>query len=366
MYPNYIQDRKLVGYKALLDIKCGSKLVLITDSTFLFVKNVRLKGKQKIIVMIGVMMFVFSVPESALAIGTSPVTMHTPPIIVTTTNPNILIKPSMDLDLDIEPKIVMPNSVRIKLKSRLKDVQWLNELFYGLRGGDDKELIKSIISKVSESEYIPSINKILKRVMEIALKYGTNEDVIRMLAELQKPLPQSTIFVEGWVNPLPQYRPQKKLVENPLGNVCTLSTKKLVENPAGNMCTPSIESVLELSRCYARREDFDIPRSVVENFGPKSVKKLAKVALKSPDLKNEYQSITTKLSQGIHPVKISERSTYVSADMVLIKKPVGRYLVKISDSTIEIVGFSRRSNLDNMRKFAKLMNELYNVDIKGY
>ena len=35
MYPNYIEDRKALGYEALNDTRCGIKLVLITDSTVL-------------------------------------------------------------------------------------------------------------------------------------------------------------------------------------------------------------------------------------------------------------------------------------------------------------------------------------------
>ena len=68
MYPNYSEDRKALGYEALIDTTYGS-------STVLFVKNVRLNGKRKIIVIIGVIIIIFSVAESVQAI----VTNHLPP-----------------------------------------------------------------------------------------------------------------------------------------------------------------------------------------------------------------------------------------------------------------------------------------------
>ena len=52
MYINYVNDRKSLGYKCLLDTQCGNRLVLITDSSVGFVKNVTLNGKRKIFVII--------------------------------------------------------------------------------------------------------------------------------------------------------------------------------------------------------------------------------------------------------------------------------------------------------------------------
>ena len=39
MHRNYLDDRKYLGYEALIDTSCGRKLVLITDSTVLLIKN---------------------------------------------------------------------------------------------------------------------------------------------------------------------------------------------------------------------------------------------------------------------------------------------------------------------------------------
>jgi len=39
MYPNFIEDRKSLGYEVLNDTSCGIKLVQITDSTVLLIRN---------------------------------------------------------------------------------------------------------------------------------------------------------------------------------------------------------------------------------------------------------------------------------------------------------------------------------------
>lgn len=45
--------------------------MLITDSTVLFVKNISLNGKRKIIVILGVMIIIFIHVKSTEAIGTN-------------------------------------------------------------------------------------------------------------------------------------------------------------------------------------------------------------------------------------------------------------------------------------------------------
>lgn len=72
----------------------------------------------------------------------------------------------------------------------------MQEAVLRLRAGDEG-LIRSIVSKVSESEQdIPSINKILQQLIELSLKIGSNDKLMRILAELEKP----TIFVDGWMD----------------------------------------------------------------------------------------------------------------------------------------------------------------------
>ena len=47
MYINFVNDQKYLGYGCLIDTQCGNRLVLITDSSIVFVKNVTLNGKRK-------------------------------------------------------------------------------------------------------------------------------------------------------------------------------------------------------------------------------------------------------------------------------------------------------------------------------
>lgn len=359
MYPNYINDRKSLGYECLMDTQCGNRLVLITDSSVVFVKNVSLNVKHRsnriIFVSIVVITLLFSDVKSAEAMGTNPRLQQTIVNIVPDRDASRLIQPSkIKINSDIEPKIMMPSlsksigSVRIRTKSDLRNSQWIKEFVSGIRGGDNEKLIKSIISKVSEADWdIPSINKILKKLAEVTLEIGTNDKLLRILAELEKPIPQSSIFVEGWVNPLPRHR-------------------KLNEVDKPKCSSPSIEFLLDSTKCYGHREAYNMPRSVSERFETNAVKKLYKTSLKNPRLKKEYKAVKDLFKEGVHPVNLSKKSTYVSPTKVLVKKPEGRYLVDVSDTNVEIVGVSSRTNDKCMSKFETLMNELYNLDLKGY
>ena len=83
-------------------------------------------------------------------------------------------------------------------------------------------------------------------------------------------------------------------------------------------------------------------------------------------MKKEYTNIKKSLNDGIHPVNIGKKSTFVSADTVLIKVAIGRYLVKVSDTHVDILGFISRSSDKSVKRFENLMNILYNLDLKGY
>ena len=109
-----------------------------------------------------------------------------------------------------------------------------------------------------------------------------------------------------------------------------------------------------------------MPLSVSENFETNAVKNLSKASLKNPRVKKEYKVIKELIEQGVYPVNLSAKSTYVSPMKVLIKKPEGRYLVEVSDSSVEIAGVSSRKNDQSMSSFQTLMNQLYNLDLKGY
>ena len=362
MYVNFVADRNSLGYKAIIDTNCGKQLVLITDSPVLFAKNVILNGKRQIIVIVGAIIIIFSSPESAEAMGTNPYPERPAINIMVDQNVSKLIEPSkLKINLDIKPKIMMPNLresirlVRIKTRSDLQNSQWINKFISSIRGGDgdNEKLIRSIISKVSETDWdMPSINKVLKKLVEVTLEIGTNDMLLKILAELEKPGPQPSIIVEGF--PLPGLPSRRR----------SAPVKKQV--PVNKYCSPSIEALFDSTRCYAHREGYNTPRSVSENFETNTVRRLARQTLRSQDIKREYRTIKEQIKQGIHPVNLSSKSTFVSPTKVLIKKPKGRYLVEVTDTHVEIVGMSKRGDDQGLAQFQRSMNELYDLKITSY
>ena len=110
--------------------------------------------------------------------------------------------------------------------------------------------------------------------------------------------------------------------------------------------SPSIDFLLDSTKCYGHREASNMPRSVSENFKTSAVKKLSNASLKNPRLKKEYKAIKAKIEEGVHPVNLSDKSTYVSSSKVLVKKSEGRYLVNgISTSTCDFGYLSNRQIL---------------------
>lgn len=62
----------------------------------------------------------------------------------------------------------------------------------------DEEFVRSIISKVSESNGdVHSINKIIKKAAEVTLEIGANDKLMRILVELEKPISDSPLTVSS-------------------------------------------------------------------------------------------------------------------------------------------------------------------------
>ena len=143
MYINYVNDRKSLGYKCLVDIQCGNRLVLITDSSLGFVKNVTLNGKRQIFVIIIGMLVIFSNVKSVDAIGMSLPPQRRVVCIMSNQNTNRLIQPSkVKLDLEIKPKIIVKNPGELSLPTYiyLMDDKFLSRpdissIIRELRGG---------------------------------------------------------------------------------------------------------------------------------------------------------------------------------------------------------------------------------------
>jgi hypothetical protein len=142
MYPNYIKNRKALGYKVLNDTSCGMRLVLITDSTVILIRNfpsnVTHKTKRVILVIAFVSGVWFSNLASVEAIGLS-----------VRPTPIVRVQPSYQHDSKVEIAKVIPRKKDlIAYKSpkeilflmyltdpRLSSNQQVLELVKDLRGG---------------------------------------------------------------------------------------------------------------------------------------------------------------------------------------------------------------------------------------
>ena len=100
-----------------------------------------------------------------------------------------------------------------------------------------------------------------------------------------------------------------------------------------------------------------------EKFETNAVRKLAKKSLKDPRVKREYTSVKSQIEDRIYPVNLSKKLTFVSSTKVLVKKGEGRYIVDVSDTHADILRLSSRTNQGCIEK---LMNELYDLNLKGY
>ena len=63
MYVNFVNDRKSLGYECLIDTQCGNRLVLITDSSVVFVKHLSLNVKRKAKILFVHGMFLFQLGQ---------------------------------------------------------------------------------------------------------------------------------------------------------------------------------------------------------------------------------------------------------------------------------------------------------------
>ena len=79
--------------------------------------------------IIGVIIFTFSVAKSAQSIGTN---YFFPQMVVNITDRDVSRLLKSSINLNIEPKIIMPSSIRIITKSDLRNFQWLKEFLLSL------------------------------------------------------------------------------------------------------------------------------------------------------------------------------------------------------------------------------------------
>ena len=85
-----------------------------------------------------------------------------------------------------------------RTKLNLTNRKWIKEFISPIRGGssEDEKLIESILGKVAQSDLDnPSINKILERIADVVLSVGSNEKLLKILGELEKPIKPSVLTV---------------------------------------------------------------------------------------------------------------------------------------------------------------------------
>ena len=97
----------------------------------------------------------------------------------------------------------------------------------------------------------------------------------------------------------------------------------------------------------------------------KRSRKLAEKALKNPEVNREYIYILEQLENGVNIRDVGRRTSRVGKNIHYVRGYHGRYVIKqVGDKgVIEILGVNSRSNTNDMRKFANLMNNLYDTNI---
>jgi len=99
----------------------------------------------------------------------------------------------------------------------------------------------------------------------------------------------------------------------------------------------------------------------------KNIKKVAEVAFKNQDVRKDVQRIKKRLEEGVDPINIGKKSTNLpaSGNIVLIKVKNTRCIVRdTGGGQFEILGVGARANKFKMKTFAKVMKNVYDVDIK--
>ena len=215
-------------------------------------------------------------------------------------------------------------------------------------------LKNSVISKALEQPIESSVNKLLKQLIERTSSIATsNAEIVKLLLELAEEMPEPPITK---------------------ASAMVLPTRRYYKNTVNKYSSPASKSLMRdydhrfNTKCRAaRQQSANSPRLIYESFGNnKSLKKLYRNAMKNPKLKKEYSGVKKELGSGIDAQDIGKKSCRVSATKVLIKKRIGRYLVDDSKKEIEVLAVAVRGDDNEMEKFEKLLNKLYNLNIRGY
>jgi hypothetical protein len=180
-----------------------------------------------------------------------------------------------------------------------------------------------------------------------------------IIAQVIKDMPAEIVFTKTEMDQL--YYLSVKCRNNSISQE-ELITK--ISNLRGGNFIDIVAALGLIGARYGHREAYDMPREVRERFEASAVSKLAKNSLKDPILKKEYARIKKSIKEGIHPINVGYNSAFVSSNKVLIKCSKGRYLVEVGDTKVDILGFVARGDYNSVKSFEKLMNKMYDVDLK--
>ena len=175
MYINYINDRQELGFSCIKDIDAIKQLSNLKSTLKNPVSWIIRKGKQTVVlifskeVLVAVLIFVESISGNI--------------------NPN-LYDPSFSSAEVYQSSVSKPDNFGFLTAS-----SQIPDFILKLKGGSDEltneeqeRLVKSILAKVSESNYQEtSPNKFLKRVLELMDPVISNQRFWRVLSELEKP-----------------------------------------------------------------------------------------------------------------------------------------------------------------------------------
>lgn len=151
MYINYVTDRKQLGYKKVVkDTNDGIKLVLITESSIVLIKNLSLnlknKSKRIFVVVTLVKALCFSNIQSSKAMDLPmPFSSHYNLSVHEENCNEIDTENKVPMNVEQESKIVL-----IRSKCDLRNSEWLKEFISSISGGAqdqalDNKLIESIL-----------------------------------------------------------------------------------------------------------------------------------------------------------------------------------------------------------------------------
>ena len=142
MFIGYLKTWKELGYECLIDTQCGNRLVLNTDSSVVFIKNLPLNGKSKAKRLLIYGMFLFQLGQPLVPYAAA-VMLALPPVAIERLLP-------FEQDRILSNKKYSPQIAHI-LEEKVDKIRLTNgqeETVLQLRGGDGLTDVVAVIAFV--------------------------------------------------------------------------------------------------------------------------------------------------------------------------------------------------------------------------